>query len=76
MFLLPYMILNMTLTVLANDGKWVFKANMPTPRKNFSISVVNGKIYAIGGERDNVELSAVEEYDPKLDRWTTGTDLN
>jgi hypothetical protein len=47
------------------EGTWTKRADMPTPRNGPSTSVVNGKIYAIGGI-DNVFrfLSTVEEYDP------------
>jgi len=59
---------------------WTQKsAKMPTPRSLFSVSVVNGKIYAIGGDRRNINVnnivnpygtSLVEEYDPVKDVWT------
>jgi RNA polymerase sigma factor (sigma-70 family) len=56
-----------------NDS-WTKKADMPTPRDLFGASVVNGKIYAIGGETmaggGGWLISAVEEYDPKKDKWT------
>ncbi|MBI1927374.1 hypothetical protein HYR99_24440 [Candidatus Poribacteria bacterium] len=52
---------------LAEEGKWTKKANMPTARCCLSTSVVNGKIYAIGGAQRWPEmLSTVEEYDPGL----------
>ena len=47
---------------------WTQKANMPTTRLALSSSVVNGKIYAIGGRADG-NLTA--EYDPATDTWTT-----
>jgi len=42
---------------------WMKKADMPTARSCYT-SVVNGKIYAIGGYDGNRILSTVEEYDP------------
>ena len=47
---------------LAAEGTWTKKADMPTPRWALSASVVNGKIYAIGGTlgSDLVGLSGVE----------------
>jgi len=64
---------------------WTKKsAKMPTPRSIFSISVVNGKIYAIGGEDRNMNVnnivnpcgvSTVEEYDPIKDVWTKKADM-
>ncbi|MCH7919204.1 MAG: hypothetical protein IIC50_14620 [Planctomycetes bacterium] len=49
---------------------WMPKADMPTARTYFSTSVVNGKIFAMGGLAANNHLSAVEEYDPATDTWT------
>ncbi len=60
----------------AQEGKWTKKAVMPTPRGGLSTSVVNGKIYAIGGlGGGNNVLSTVEEYDPKTDKWTKKADM-
>jgi hypothetical protein len=49
---------------------WTRKADMPTARDSLSTSVVNGKIYAIGGAMsgDGVSLSIIEEYDPAFAR--------
>jgi len=61
------------------DFIWTQKADMPTPRWNFVTSVVNGKIYALGGESSEDDwwstLSAVEEYDPASDTWTKKADM-
>ena len=57
---------------------WTKKADMPTtPRYSHSSSVVNGKIYVIGGTYDikRIKLSIVEEYDPVTDTWTRKTDM-
>ena len=55
----------------AVEGTWIIKADMPTARMYLSTSVVNGKIYAIGGaSKIEVGISAVEEYDPTTDTWT------
>jgi len=50
---------------------WTKKADMPTARWGLSTSVVDGKIYAIGGgdAKDN-PTSTVEEYDPITNTWT------
>jgi RNA polymerase sigma factor (sigma-70 family) len=56
---------------------WTKKADMPTtPRWYHSSSVVNGKIYVIGGttSQEN-KFSIVEEYDPVTDTWTRKTDM-
>jgi N-acetylneuraminic acid mutarotase len=55
---------------------WAKKADMPTPRLYLALSEVNGKIYAIGGERSGrVALQTVEEYDPVSDTWTGKPDM-
>ncbi|MHC4797991.1 MAG: Kelch repeat-containing protein [Planctomycetota bacterium] len=56
---------------------WTEKAPMPTARFTLSTSTVDGKIYAIGGILRSTQSgpetpsSAVEEYDPETDTWTT-----
>lgn len=52
----------------STQGTWATKASMPTAISLLSISVVNSKIYAIGGDK-----AAVEEYDPTNDNWTIKT---
>jgi len=59
---------------------WQQKADMPTPRWNLATCVVDGKIYALGGERSeggegSWRLSAMEEYDPATNTWTVKTDI-
>jgi len=55
---------------------WITKASMPTARYALASSVVNGKIYAIGGIYGSSSgLSTIEEYDPVTDSWTTKTPM-
>jgi RNA polymerase sigma factor (sigma-70 family) len=61
-------------------GEWVKKADMPTGRDNLSTSVVNGKIYAIGGRSNDAQgnevfIKTVEEYDPVKDTWMKKADM-
>ena len=55
-------------------GKWTRKADMPNAITYHSASVVNGKIYVIGGGKDEA-LSIVEEYNPATDTWTRKADM-
>ena len=48
---------------------WMEKADMLTARSDLSSSVVDGKIYAIGGWIGGPVVSATEEYDPVADAW-------
>ena len=66
---------------------WERKSDMPTARSGVSVSVVDGKIYAIGGSKtetiqvtrgssfENEELATVEMYDPVTDTWTQKADM-
>ena len=64
---------------VAAQGKgdtWTKKADMPTARAWLSASVVDGKIYAIGGCVDVLRhTSILEEYDPVTDTWTRKADM-
>jgi len=53
--------------LLAPQGDtWTNASDMPTARGALSASIVDGKIYAVGGGVD-----VVEEYDPSTNTWTT-----
>ncbi len=54
---------------------WTEKVNMPTARCFLSTSVVDGKIYAIGGDDGTQAFAVVEEYDPVKDKWTKKADM-
>ncbi len=65
-----------------STAQWTRKKDMPTARYDFSTSVVNGKIFAIGGqvrlEQDefgDMVLSKVEMYDPETDTWEQRADM-
>ena len=67
-------------TVEAYDpvtDSWTKKVDMPTPRQGLTACSLNGKIYAIGGQRKNYSdyLNIMEEYDPLTDTWTTKTPM-
>jgi N-acetylneuraminic acid mutarotase len=68
-------------TVEAYDpatNTWTKKADMPGARELLSTSVVGGKIYAIGGQREgggfSGVFSTVEMYVPATDTWTKKAD--
>jgi len=65
-----------TSTATYAPGIWTTKANMPTERWSHSTSVVDGKVYAIGGAGPVYEaLHRVEEYDPTTDTWMARSDM-
>lgn len=50
--------------------EWVYKNPIPTGRAYVTCSVLDGKIYVIGGGLTRAEGSAaVERYDPETDTW-------
>jgi len=63
---------------LAAEDTWTQKADMPTARWLHSASVVDGKVYAIGGAGSEPATEAVwpvEVYDPITDTWTQKADI-
>lgn len=59
---------------LDNPTTWTTAAAHPNPKDHFSIVVLNGKIYTVGGEHGHDQLheqqSDLHVYDPATDRWT------
>jgi len=55
---------------------WTTRAPMPTARGRLAAAVVNGVLYAVGGEASfAIPLATVEAYTPGNNRWTTKTPL-
>jgi len=68
--------------VFGQGGRWTVKAPIPTPREGLAVGVVNGILYAVGGQilhpgvgpGDGGHwefLSTVEAYDPSTNSWST-----
>ena len=71
MLLIVFLALGLASVSLAAEDTWTTNSPMPTARYVLSSSVVDGKVYAIGGEPGtSVALSTVEAYDPATDNWT------
>ena len=70
-------LLGMVSTGSAVEDTWEQERDMPEPRFWFSTSVVNGKIYIIGGTPDGVSEPNVSmyEYDPATGAWTRKADM-
>jgi N-acetylneuraminic acid mutarotase len=66
--------LGLASTSYAEEDIWTTKANMPTRRYVLSGSVVDGIIYAIGGDAGS-RASVVEAYDPVTDTWTRKSNM-
>lgn len=65
-------------TVYAYDpatDSWSERAAMPTARGALSVTVHDGKLYAIGGFGDRANSAAVEVYDPVRNSWVSRAPL-
>jgi hypothetical protein len=66
---------------ISTSGAWISRAAAPTARMNGAVAVVDGIIFALGGEEatwdygSRVLVGAVEAYDPATDSWTTRASL-
>lgn len=58
---------------------WKTLAPMPTPRNHLGGALLNGKIYAVGGQNGQdaraLYRSNVDAYDPSTDMWTAAASL-
>lgn len=52
---------------------WTTKASMPTAREGLGVGVVNGILYAVGGQVSGAvhPMATLQAYDPATDTWTT-----
>jgi hypothetical protein len=50
----------------ATDMWTTAAAPLPTARAGLTAAIVDGRIYAIGGQQGSVKVHTVEEYDPGL----------
>ena len=75
---LPLFYINQVVAVLAQpeESHWTTGAPMPTPRSEITGTVLDDKIYIIGGFDDSGHSTpTIEMYDPLLDKWTQVTSL-
>jgi membrane protease YdiL (CAAX protease family)/N-acetylneuraminic acid mutarotase len=56
--------------VAGRVARWATKAPLPEPRASLGVAVLDGKIYAVGGERDGAPVAAASVYDPATDSWS------
>ena len=68
--------LNYTYLYDPDSDSWTRKADMPISLAYPTSSVVDGKIYVIGGATSGYRgLTTVQMYDPSTDSWTSKADL-
>ena len=71
---------DLALGSLAEEGTWTTRSPMPTATSLHSASVIDGKIYVIGGTDTIYRVatdyfSTVRMYDPTTDTWTMKADM-
>ena len=49
---------------------WMQMPSLAYPRHHHGTCVLNGKIYAAGGEHDSMIFDSVERYDPHSNKWS------
>jgi len=72
--------LGLALGSLAQEGIWTMRSPMPTATSLHSASVIDGKIYVIGGTDTIYRVatdyfSTLRMYDPTTDTWTMKADM-
>jgi N-acetylneuraminic acid mutarotase len=60
-----------TMSPAPQNQIWSSGSSMLTPRHEISATVLDGKIYVVGGQTEEDLTSIVEVYDPAIDRWST-----
>lgn len=75
--LLVYQLLSTPFSVSGEliENSWASKTPMNEARSGLGVTVVNGKIYAIGGSGEGGKTGTNEEYDPATDTWTLKTPM-
>lgn len=61
------------LDVADGSTRWVSEAPLPNPRNHMGWGVINGEIYAVGGQYvdlSNLAQSSLDRYDPASNTWT------
>ncbi|GAE87975.1 Kelch repeat-containing protein [Acetivibrio straminisolvens] len=57
-------------------GKWTEKSNMPLPKAYHTSTVLNNKIYVIGGiDDDLLPTNTVQYFNPSNNSWTPATNM-
>ncbi len=54
---------------------WATKVPMPTARAYPTAEAIDGKLYVIGGDNNNVIYGTLEVYDPATNTWATKTPM-
>lgn len=53
------------------EERWYQVAEMTSRRCRAGLSIINGKVYAVGGFNGSMRVRTVDVYDPSADLWTS-----
>lgn len=53
------------------EERWYQVAEMPTRRCRAGLSMINGRVYAVGGFNGSLRVRTVDVYDATLDQWSS-----
>ncbi len=56
----------------AETSRWTNFADLPTPRTRLALVAYDGRLFAIGGDRESGVTGQVEIYSPDTDTWSAG----
>jgi hypothetical protein len=62
-------------TAPARPAAWQARTPAPTARQEVASTVLDGKVWVLGGLTASGASTVVETYDPVADKWTTGPPL-
>ena len=60
-------------TVFAQSGTWTYRAAMPIPQGQATLSVISGRLYVAGGIVGSHRGNWLTVYDPTTDTWSIKT---
>lgn len=50
---------------------WTCLAPMSIRRSTHDVAVIDGTLYAVGGNDGSSSLNSIEKYDPETNKWTS-----
>ncbi|KAJ1522109.1 hypothetical protein ONE63_002420 [Megalurothrips usitatus] len=53
------------------EERWYQVAEMPTRRCRAGLSIIGGRVFAVGGFNGSMRVRTVDVYDPASDQWTS-----
>lgn len=61
--------------MLFKDNQWLTVTKLPKPKQWFGCTIMNGKIYVVGGRAGEERSSSVEIFDLQTKEWSEGVNM-